>query len=53
MSLSSWSVVFFLAQFVFYMSIYFAMFTPPHLIICYFNLWNVNGTDRFRNDVFP
>ena len=31
MSLSSWSIVFFFAQFAFYLSIYFAMFTPPNL----------------------
>lgn len=28
MSLSSWSIVFFVAQLAFYLSIYFAMFTP-------------------------
>lgn len=31
MSLTSWSIVFFVAQLVLYLSIYFAMFTPPNM----------------------
>lgn len=31
MSLTSWSIVFFTAQLVLYLSIYFAMFTPPNI----------------------
>lgn len=31
MSLTSWSIVFFIAQFTLYLSIYFAMFTPPNV----------------------
>ena len=43
MSLSSWSIVFFIAQLAFYLSIYFAMFTPARVGKFFFagGLWLV------------
>lgn len=44
MSLNDWSLVLFGSTFIFYMSIYFTMFTKPHVItfIFTFILWITN-----------